>query len=102
METLSEGTRIYNHGDRCNPSHFGEITLVKIDRWGIHYQITPDKGEYERDPYWIDSISFHSEFKGHGGTRFVTEEAYKTWREKRIAESNAAIAKALKKEGLSE
>jgi len=81
---LTIGTRIYNHGDQCNPDHFGAITSIVTDRWGTQYEITPDP-DSEREPYWIPPVMFSENYLGHGGTRFVTEEAYRRWHEERMA-----------------
>ena len=109
---LPEGTRIYNGGDIANIEHFGTITRVIIDpKWGNSYEITPDpvKGEstgedggedggevdemdgVRRKPYIISTVQISPEYKGHGGTRIVTEAAYNEWRQARIAEMQAAM-----------
>jgi len=76
---LTIGTRIYNHGDRANPSHFGTITKIhKHDLFVDQYEITPDT---ERKPYSVPLCGFSAEFKGHSGTRIVTETEYYRWRE---------------------
>jgi hypothetical protein len=31
--------------------------------------------------YWIPTTAFSEVYKGHGGTRFVTKEAYLKWKE---------------------
>ena len=82
MQKLALRTKMYNHGDMANASHFGMITGIKEDKWGLHYQITPEMetGEEASDPYWISSVSLSPEFKGHSGTRIVTKEAYDKWR----------------------
>lgn len=79
-DLLPIGTRIYNHGDQCNQEHFGTITDINTDRWGTQYEITPDADSDRDKPYWIPPIMFSPAYLGHGGTRFVTEEAYKDWR----------------------
>ena len=81
---LTVGTRIYNHGDMANFDHFGTITKITRDpRFSDQYEITPDDEE-EKEAYWISPIAFSKEYKGHGGTRIVTEESYKEWRQAQI------------------
>jgi hypothetical protein len=81
-KTMTIGTRIYNHGDIENDSHFGTLTNAKTDRWGTQYQITPDGGR----PYWIPSVAISPVFQGHSGTRIVTEAAYLLFRAERMAQ----------------
>ena len=69
---LETGTRIYYGGDMANDEGFGTITEMKTDRWGSHVEITMDDGREIK----VDEIAFSSEYKGHGGTRFVTIEAF--------------------------
>lgn len=76
---LKIGDRIYNHGDIANQEHFGTITAEKKGDFGHDYQITPDD-DAEREPYWICANGIQDVFKGHGGTRFVTEAAYDAWK----------------------
>ena len=79
MTPLTIGTRIYNHGDMANPSYFGTITGMNDN----HYEITPDDcGK----PAWVLKAMVSPEFKGHSGTRIVTEAAYHAWRDKRMIE----------------
>ncbi len=80
MKTLIKGTRIFNTGDMANDSHFGTVTEVKFSEWGTNYLITLD-GESERNSsYWVSHMSFSPVYKGHCGTRFVTEEAYNAFK----------------------
>jgi hypothetical protein len=75
MEPLAKGTCIYNGGDACNPSHFGTVTEVRVSEWGTDYVIAPDD-RAELGAYFISSHMLSPEYKGHGGTRIVTEAAY--------------------------
>ena len=94
MKMLEVGTRIYNHGDMANPSHFGTISRVIVDhKWGSWYEITPDAGEERTAPYRIPIGIMSPHFSGHHGTRFVTEEEYKRWRAERLAEMQAAMVR---------
>ncbi len=86
MKELAVGTRVYNNGDMANQEHFGTITaIIRNPRFGDQYEITPDTGSDREKPYCITPAAFSDEFKGHGGTRFVTEAAYKEYRKKQIA-----------------
>jgi hypothetical protein len=79
QNTLKVGTEIYNSGDRANAEHFAVITEIVTDKWGTHLHIVPN-AESELAPYWIDDCLVSPEYKGHGGTRIVTVEAYRIWR----------------------
>lgn len=84
METtkLTAGARIYNHGDMANPSHFGTIVEVrKSSQWGANYLIAADDGE---GTYSIPASMVCDEFKGHSGTRIVTETTYQDWKAERM------------------
>lgn len=85
MKRLDEGQRVYNGGDMANASHFGTITGIMDDKWGLQYQVTPDADSDRTAPYWVSSAVFSEEYKGHGGTRFVTKEAYDAFRAVQIA-----------------
>lgn len=85
LTDLPVGTRIFNGGDMANSEHFGTITAIKpAGRFSAQVEITPDEGS-ERGPYWVTPAAFSPEYKGHGGTRFVTENAYYAWRNSAIA-----------------
>ena len=86
MKTLEKNTAIYYGGDMANQSDFGVITGVESDRWGTHYNITLDDG---REIKRLPQCAFSDEYKGHGGTRFVTKEAYYAFREKQTADFEA-------------
>lgn len=73
---LPTGTRLYDHGDMANESQWGTITAVESDTWGTHYTVETDGG----GSYRIDTGFVSAEFKGHSGTRIVTEEAYNAYR----------------------
>ena len=78
---LEVGTRIYNHGDMANASHFGTVTEVRTDKWGTNYTIAPDPdGDYPHGPYTIPAALVSPAFLGHGGTRIVTEAAFQEYR----------------------
>jgi len=90
-ETLTVGTRIYNHGDMANASHFGTIIAIINSGYGTHYKIKIDDEPEGRRPrttyeYTAPASMFCEEFKGHSGTRFVTETEYDRWHAASIAE----------------
>ena len=93
MRELEVGTRVFNNGDMANIEHFGTITEIKRSKWGTDYQITPDPDSDRDAPYYIPACMFCEEYKGHGGTRFVTEDAYKEYRNKQIANFQAWVNK---------
>jgi len=83
---LNIGDRIYNHGDMANVSHFGTIQAIHAGNYGPRYQVLPDPDSgYDGGPYWIDAYAISPAFKGHGGTRIVTEAAYHAWRNEQLA-----------------
>lgn len=82
---LTIGTRVFNNGDMANVEHFGTITSIN----GHHVGITPDDGSDRSGEYFVPASMFCEKFLGHGGTRFVTEAAYKAWREEKIAAMKA-------------
>lgn len=91
---LPTKTRIYNQGDMANAPHFGTISKVIKDKWGLRYEITPDKdrddgccpaSEARRKPYVIPAAGFSPEYLGHGGTRIVTAKEYYAWRKREMA-----------------
>lgn len=79
---LPVGTRIFNGGDMANLEHFGTIIKVETDRWGTHYYIKVDDEDRE---YNIPACAISPEYKGHGGTRIVTIDAYNKYRRAEFA-----------------
>lgn len=79
MNKLKIGTRIYNHGDMANNPKFGVIVQVKEKPYELGYMVRYDG---EESLQFAPSCMFSEEFKGNGSTRFVTEEAYETFRTK--------------------
>ena len=78
MAQLTAGTRIYYGGDMANCEDFGVITAVNKDiTWGTSYDIKLDDG---REIKRLSTAAFSEEYKGHGGTRFVTIDAYNDYR----------------------
>ena len=76
MELLKEKTRIYYTGDMANDEGFGIIVKSYQDKWGSFYNILMDDG---REMNRLHTIAFSETYKGHGGTRFVTEDAYNAY-----------------------
>lgn len=99
--TLAElpiGTRVFNNGDMANESHFGTITDHKpAGRFSAQVEITPDEGSDRSGPYWIMPGAFSKAYDGTGLTRFVTEAAYKAWRQERLATMEAEYKRVMAK-----
>ena len=93
MNTLEIGTEVYNGGDMANVEHFGIITAIKNGQ----YQITPDADSDRKNPYWVPFCAFSPVYKGHGGTRFVTKEAYDLFQAERLKEMQERYAKMFSK-----
>ena len=74
---LTKGTRIYYGGDMANDDGTGTIIEAYVDKWGSFVDITMDDG---RKINGLSIVSFSPEYLGHGGTRFVTLEAYNAFR----------------------
>ena len=85
MTKLEIGTRVFNNGDMANQEHFGTITNIVVSKWGTDIEITPDAGSDRTSSYTVPIAAFSPKYLGHGGTRFVTEAAYKEWRAERIS-----------------
>ena len=70
----------------ANFPHFGTITKAFTDRWGSHVEITTDGDETDdARTYTIPASMIGDTFKGHGGTRIVTEAAYQAWYDSKLA-----------------
>lgn len=89
---VTVGTRVYNHGDMANPSHHGTITrIIPASNYAPQQvEITRDEPmDGFKDSYVVYASMVGDEFKGHSGTRIVTETAYQIWRLERLANINA-------------
>ena len=88
---LTEGTAIYYGGDMANNDGFG--TIIKIHpatRYGgEQIQIGMDDGRN----FTVSPLAFSEVYLGHGGTRFVTKEAYDAWRNANIAQMQETVAR---------
>jgi len=80
-ENLRPGTRIYYGGDMANDEGFGTITSQQTDKFGDFLTIKMDDGREFRS---LSPALFSEEYLGHGGTRWVTEEAFKKFRDESI------------------
>ena len=78
LSDLPKGTRVYYGGDMANDSGFGTITETISDKWGQFVTIKMDDG---RDITHLPVCGFSPEYKGHGGTRSVTIDAYNAYRQ---------------------
>ncbi len=87
---LNENDRIYFNGDMANFPDFGVIKKRTDDKWGINYEIHLDDGRI----FHVSAVAFSKEYKGHGGTRFVTEKAYYDFRNKQIEALKKKVGKA--------
>lgn len=80
--------RIYYTGDVANQS--GWFTVEHIKGGNLHLVEVP--GEYsEGRSFIISSSQVGDKYEGHGGTRFVTETAYKAWRAARLAQIQSYV-----------
>lgn len=88
---LTKGTRVYFNGDMANASGFGTITEeIPASKYAPEQvRIKFDDGR----EMVVMKMGFSKEYKGHGGTRFVTEEAYKEYRRKALEAFMASVRK---------
>lgn len=88
---LTEGTAIYYGGDMANDDGFG--TIIKIHpatRYGgEEVEIGMDDGRN----FTVSPLAFSETYLGHGGTNFVTKEAYDAWRLASLAQIAEAAAR---------
>ncbi|RJX17664.1 MAG: hypothetical protein C4575_12525 [Desulforudis sp.] len=79
---LHKGTRIYYTGDMANREGFGTIVAVLEPTKYSPQQVVikMDDGREKKVP----TAMFSKEYKGHGGTRFVTEDAYRRWQQGQV------------------
>ena len=75
------GTEIYYEGDMANRGGFGTITEIGDIGYGSFINVKMDDGrEFKQLPV----TGFSEKYLGHGGTRFVTKEAYREWRKEMV------------------
>jgi len=89
-EDLKKGTRIYYNGDMANDEGFGTITSQQSDKFGDFLTIKMDDGREFRS---LSPALFSEEYLGHGGTRWVTEEAYKKFNQAAIERLEKSLNK---------
>lgn len=89
MSELKIGTKIYYTGDMANQDGNFEITARRESSWGGSWDVTELPGGEGRVFKGVFEIGL--EYQGHGGTRFVTQEARETWRRAQIAAMTKAI-----------
>jgi len=92
-ETLKKGTRIYYNGDMANEEGLGVITSQVTDQFGTVVNIKMDDG---RTFPSLPIAMFSEEYLGHGGTRFVMEEAYRKFRQAQITKVETQLKEAHK------
>ena len=80
-EHLRKGVRIYYTGDMANEEGFGIIISQQQDKFGVFVNLKMDDG---REFNHLTPASFSDEYLGDCGTRFVTENAYKKFRQAQI------------------
>jgi hypothetical protein len=70
------GMEIYYHGDMANIGGFGVVIDREESKYGVNIKILME------DDRWLNVSEnvFDSEYKGHGGTRFVLKDEYKRFR----------------------
>lgn len=86
---LPVGTEVYYGGDMANDSGFGKVIAAVSDpRWGESMDIELEDGRLIRK---LPPCMFSTEYLGHGGTRFVTKEAYLAYRQKAVDAFYASI-----------
>lgn len=90
MDTkMKVGQEIYYTGDMANREGWGTITQVmpcKFDEFVYTYEMT-DGRVFNLTPKIIGQ-----KYEGHGGTRFVTLEAYKAWKQEAWAKFSKETA----------
>lgn len=85
----SIGQKIYYRGDMANQPGWFEIASYD-KKWGT-YDLKEIDGDRQIKSFYECGISDVD--KGHGGTRFVTEQAYKTFREQQMKTLEESFAK---------
>lgn len=93
---LQAGTKIYYGGDMANAESHGIITRRYTDKWGTFVDVKLYEPRHDGDDGIVRALplcSFSEEYKGHGGTRWVTEEAYQKYRAERVLEFQATVVR---------
>ena len=82
---LQKGIEIYYGGDMANRSGFGIVTEVGNIGYGDFVNVTMKDG---REFKQLSVCGFSDKYLGHGGTRFVTKEAYLKFKEEMVKRFN--------------
>ena len=82
LKDLPVGTRIYYSGDMANAEAFGTVTKTYSTQFGERLEVAFDNGKTKI----LSPVYFSPEYTGEGDTRFVTEKAYREYREKILAQ----------------
>lgn len=89
------GQKIYNRGDMANRPGWFEITEIINNPYCTGYNLKEVNGERETKAIFESQISEVD--KGHSGTRFVTEKAYKEFKKKQIKAPEESFEKYRRK-----
>ena len=82
---MKKNTKIYYTGDQANHPGFGIITRSFEDKWGKWSDIKIDDGRaFKNTPTNIIS----TQYNGTCGSRFVTKNAYDTYRAEVLKQYN--------------
>jgi len=84
MTKLTVGTEVYYTGDMANSDGFGIIAkIIPGNKYDPDMTVVHLEDGRDLTPYMM---GIADTYEGHGGVRFVTKEAYDTWRQASIAE----------------
>jgi len=84
---LAPGVKVFYGGDMANREDWGTVTAINSDRWGACVVVAWDSGRQSS----LSVALFSPEYLGHGGTRFVTQAAYRLWREAQLSSLRRAL-----------
>ena len=88
---LTIGTRVYYTGDIANDDGFGVVTeIMPATKYGPEVAVMHLDDGRELSTY---AMSIEAIYNGHCGTKFVTEAAYKVYREAKLAELQTIMTK---------
>ena len=91
--TVTVGSRIYYTGDMANIDGVGTvIKIIPASNYAPEMAVVHLDDGRDCTPA---TMSIEDEYKGHCGVRFVTEEAYQSWREAKLEEMKQAVAKLM-------
>ena len=75
------GQKIYYRGDMSNQEGIGEVTEIKITKWGETFSTKLEDGRVQNN---IPCLMLDNVDTGNGHTRFCTLEAYEKRRAEKI------------------